>query len=50
MTNADLDRIEAALDFKLPAFYRAYMRNYPRWLVPLIFWTFCQEVESCVRA
>jgi len=34
MTDADLDRIESALDLKVPAFYRAYMRNYPRWLVP----------------
>jgi hypothetical protein len=32
MTDADLDRIESALDLKLPAFYRRYMLNYPRWL------------------
>jgi hypothetical protein len=32
MTDADLDRIEAALDLKLPAFYRRYMLTYPRWL------------------
>jgi hypothetical protein len=32
MTDADLDRIEAELAVKLPAFYRAYMRDYPRWL------------------
>jgi hypothetical protein len=32
MTDADLDRIESALDLKLPAFYREYMLNYPRWL------------------
>ncbi|HYT89515.1 MAG TPA: SMI1/KNR4 family protein [Gemmataceae bacterium] len=32
MTDADLDRIEAALDLKLPAFYRRYMLSYPRWL------------------
>jgi hypothetical protein len=33
MTNADLDRIESALNLKLPAFYRCYMLNYLRWLV-----------------
>jgi hypothetical protein len=32
MTKADLDRIEAALDLKLPAFYRKAMLRYPRWL------------------
>jgi hypothetical protein len=32
MTEADLDRIEPALCLQLPAFYRRYMRNYPRWL------------------
>jgi len=33
MTDADLDRIESALDLKLPAFYRRCMLNYPQWLV-----------------
>ena len=33
MTDADLDRIELALSLELPAFYRRFMRNYPRWLV-----------------
>ncbi len=33
MTNAELDRIESALDLKLPAFYRQYMLDYPLWLV-----------------
>jgi hypothetical protein len=32
MTDADLDRIEAAVDLKLPAFYRSCMLDYPRWL------------------
>jgi SMI1 / KNR4 family (SUKH-1) len=32
MTDADLDRIESALDLLLPAFYRRYMLHYPRWL------------------
>jgi hypothetical protein len=32
MTDADLDRIEAALALKLPAFYRRFMLDYPRWL------------------
>jgi len=32
MTNTELDRIESALDVKLPAFYRQYMLNYPLWL------------------
>jgi hypothetical protein len=30
MTEADLDRIESALDVALPAFYRRYMLAYPR--------------------
>ena len=32
MTNAELDRIESALGVKLPAFYRRFMLDYPRWL------------------
>jgi hypothetical protein len=32
MTDTDLDRIEAALDLRLPLFYRKYMLDYPRWL------------------
>jgi hypothetical protein len=30
MANVDLDRIESALDLKLPAFYRRFMLAYPR--------------------
>ncbi len=33
MTDGDLDRIESALGLQLPAFYRRYMRAYPRWLL-----------------
>lgn len=32
MTDADLNRIEAALHLKLPDFYRQFMLHYPRWL------------------
>ncbi len=32
MTDADLDRIESALGLALPAFYRRFMLDYPRWL------------------
>jgi hypothetical protein len=32
MNDADLNRIESALDLKLPVFYRRYMLDYPRWL------------------
>ena len=32
MTDADLDRIESALDLKLPTFYRRFMLNYPQCL------------------
>lgn len=32
MTDADLDRIESALDLKLPAFYRRFVLNYPQHL------------------
>lgn len=32
MTDVDLDRIESALALKLPAFYRRFMLDYPRWL------------------
>src|SRR5262245_50982970 len=32
MTEADLDRIESALNLKLPPFYRSYMLDYPQWL------------------
>jgi hypothetical protein len=32
MTDADLDRIESALGLKVPAFYRRFMLDYPRWL------------------
>jgi hypothetical protein len=33
MTVAELDRIESALNLKLPAFYRLYMLSYPRWMM-----------------
>ncbi len=32
MTDADLNRIASALALKLPAFYRRFMLDYPRWL------------------
>ena len=32
MTEADLQRIESTLGLQLPAFYRGYMLEYPRWL------------------
>jgi hypothetical protein len=32
MSDADLDRIEFALEVKLPVFYRRQMLNYPQWL------------------
>ncbi len=32
MTCAELDRIESALDLKLPDFYRRFMLDYPKWL------------------
>ncbi len=33
MTTTDLDRIEQALGFPLPPFYRAFIVDYPRWLL-----------------
>src|SRR5262245_47494252 len=32
MTTDDLDKMERALGFPLPAFYRRFMEDYPRWL------------------
>lgn len=32
MSDADMDRIESALALKLPASYRRFMLDYPRWL------------------
>ncbi len=32
MTDAELDRIESALDLDLPEFYRRFMLSYPQWL------------------
>lgn len=56
MTDADLDCIEAALDLKLPAFYRQYMLNYPRWLPEqqpqcsdVTRWEFADDPEQVIR-
>jgi hypothetical protein len=51
MTEADLDRIERALGFPLPAFYRRFMAEYPRWLLdrqppwfdPITEWDFADD-------
>jgi hypothetical protein len=56
MTNADLDRIEVALDLKLPGFYRRYMLNYPRWLAEkqpewsnVTEWEFADDPDQVIR-
>jgi len=56
MTEADLDRIEAALGFALPAFYREYMRAYPsdlrakqpEWLKPVTEWEFADDPDRVI--
>lgn len=35
MAPADLDRVEAVHNLKLPAFYRKFMPNYPDWLAEI---------------
>jgi len=57
MTEADLDRIERALSFPLPAFYRRFMVNYPRWLLdrqpegfdPVTEWEFADDPERVIE-
>jgi len=56
MTDAELDRIESALDLKLPAFYREAMLNYPRWLVQkqppwsdVTYWDFADDPERVIH-
>ena len=55
MTDADLDRIETVLDLKLPAFYRNFMVNYPRWLPEMqpawsnvIQWEFADDPDQVI--
>jgi hypothetical protein len=56
MTDADLDRIEATLALKLPAFYRSYMLNYPRWLLEqqpkwsnVTQWEFADDADRVIH-
>jgi hypothetical protein len=57
MTNADLDRIEQALGFPLPAFYRRFMAEYPRWLQgrqppwlnPITEWGFADNPDRVIE-
>jgi hypothetical protein len=56
MTSSDFDRIEAALDLKLPPFYRTYMLNYPRWLAErqpewsdVEHWEFANDPERLIH-
>jgi hypothetical protein len=57
MTPADLDRIERALGFALPAFYRRYMQAYPRVLLtlqpegfkPVDEWEFAEKAERVIE-
>jgi SMI1-KNR4 cell-wall len=57
MTEADLDSIERALGFPLPAFYRRFMTDYPRWLLdkqpswfnPITEWDFADNPEQVVE-
>ncbi|MBL8798436.1 MAG: SMI1/KNR4 family protein [Planctomycetia bacterium] len=56
MTEADLNRIEAALGFALPTFYRVYMRAYPRdlrarqpeWLKRVTEWEFADDPDRII--
>lgn len=56
MTEADLDRIESALGFALPAFYREYMQAYapdlraqqPEWLRPVNEWEFADDPDRVI--
>jgi hypothetical protein len=57
MTEADLDHIERALGFPLPAFYRRFMANYPRWLLdkqpegfdPVTEWEFADDPDRVIE-
>ena len=57
MTEADLDRIENALGFPLPAFYRRFMVRYPRWLLdkqppwlkPITEWDFADNPDRVIE-
>ncbi len=57
MTEAYLDRIESALGFPLPAFYRRFMVKYPRWLLdkqpawfePVTGWHFADDAERVIE-
>jgi SMI1-KNR4 cell-wall len=57
MTEADLDTIERALGFPLPAFYRRFMLDYPRWLLdkqpesfdPVTEWEFADAPERVIE-
>lgn len=57
MTDADLDTIERALGFPLPAFYRQFMVAYPRWLLdrqppwfnPITEWDFADNPERVIE-
>jgi SMI1-KNR4 cell-wall len=56
MKEADLDSIERALGFPLPAFYRRFMTDYPRWLLdkqpawlkPITEWDFADKPERVI--
>src|SRR5262245_58911636 len=57
MTAADLDAIERALGFPLPAFYRRFMQTYPcslldaqpQWLKPVTEWEFADQPERVIE-
>jgi hypothetical protein len=57
MTEADLNHIEKALGFPLPAFYRRFMVNYPRWLLdrqppwlkPVTEWDFADNPDRVIE-
>ena len=57
MTDADLDGIELALGFPLPAFYRRFMAEYPRWLLdrqppwlnPVTEWDFADNPARVIE-
>jgi hypothetical protein len=56
MTDADLVRIEAALDLTLPTFYRENMLHYPRWLAEqqpawsnVTYWDFADDPDRVIH-
>jgi hypothetical protein len=56
MTAGDLNRIEAALDLKLPVFYREAMLNYPQWLAEkqpawsnVTHWDFADDPDRVIH-